>query len=181
MTPTPALATVAAKRGGRRLLTIAAPAAALATFVAGGLIGLYRYVDSYWLYRGFPPPHDPTFVKQEGSFQTIAVRSPAVGGRSQRVVVYLPPGYERTAPQRYPVLYLLHGFPGDPDGFVRTIRVGVVEDTLLAKQQLNACLTEDLSGGATTGCGGLGRLLRKEHRLPNFLEIIDLEESLTAK
>jgi len=136
VTPTPALATVAAKRGGRRLLTIAAPAAALATFVAGGLIRLYRYVDSYWLYRGFPPPHDPTFVKQEGSFQTIAVRSPAVGGRSQRVVVYLPPGYERSAPQRYPVLYLLHGFPGDPDGFVRTIRVGVVEDTLLAKQQL---------------------------------------------
>jgi enterochelin esterase family protein len=34
------------------------------------------------------------------------------------------------------VFYLLHGFPGDPDGFVRTIRVGVVEDTLLAENKV---------------------------------------------
>jgi enterochelin esterase-like enzyme len=51
------------------------------------------------------------------------------------VVVYLPPDYAQST-QRYPVLYLLHGFPGDPAGFVRTVRVGVVEDTLLAKKQM---------------------------------------------
>ena len=34
------------------------------------------------------------------------------------------------------MLYLLHGFPGDPDGFVRTVRVGVVEDTLLAESKI---------------------------------------------
>jgi enterochelin esterase-like enzyme len=52
------------------------------------------------------------------------------------VVVYLPPGYAQDTTRRYPVLYLLHGFPGDPDGFVRTIRVGVVEDTLLAEKKM---------------------------------------------
>jgi enterochelin esterase-like enzyme len=108
----------------------------VALFLAVGLTGLYRYVDSYWLYRGFPPPHDPAFVRQEGTFQTIQVRSAAIGGRSQRVVVYLPPGYDQSSQQRYPVLYLLHGFPGDPDGFVRTVRVGVVEDTLLAEKKM---------------------------------------------
>jgi putative tributyrin esterase len=136
VTPTQAFGSIPGGGAGRRLLASAGPAAALLVFVVGGLVGLFRYVDSYWLYRGFPPPHDPAFVKQAGTFRTIYVRSGAIGGRSQRVVVYLPPGYDGSAPQRYPVLYLLHGFPGNPDGFVRTIRVGVVEDTLLARHRL---------------------------------------------
>ncbi|MGB2876272.1 MAG: alpha/beta hydrolase-fold protein [Gaiellaceae bacterium] len=121
---------------GRRLLSFVALTGAVATFVVVGLVGLYRYVDSFWLYRGFPPPHDPSFVRDFGTFETIRVTSAAIGGRSQRVVVYLPPGYAQTPLQRYPVFYLLHGFPGNPDGFVRTVRVGVVEDTLLAQHQL---------------------------------------------
>ena len=120
----------------RRLLALVAVPGALVLFLAVGLTGLYRYIDSYWLYRGFPPPHDPAFVRQAGTLQTIHVTSAAIGGRSQRVVVYLPPGYDPNAQRRYPVLYLLHGFPGDPDGFVRTVRVGVVEDTLLAENKL---------------------------------------------
>jgi enterochelin esterase-like enzyme len=120
----------------RKPLLFAAPAAAFTLFLSVGLLGVYRYVNSFWLYRGFPPPHDPSFVHQFGTFQTIRVTSSAVGGRSQRVVVYLPPGYANGT-QRYPVLYLLHGFPGNPDGFVRTIRVGVVEDTLLAQNKVS--------------------------------------------
>jgi enterochelin esterase-like enzyme len=121
---------------GHRLFVLAVAAGALLLFLAGGAVGLFRYLDSYWLYRGFPPPHDPAFVKTAGTFQTIHVRSAAIGGRSQRVVVYLPPGYEQSPMQRYPVFYLLHGFPGDPDGFVRNVRVGVVEDTLLAQHRM---------------------------------------------
>ncbi len=29
-----------------------------AAFLAVGALGVYRYVDNYWLYRGFAPPHD---------------------------------------------------------------------------------------------------------------------------
>ncbi|HET7759092.1 MAG TPA: alpha/beta hydrolase-fold protein [Gaiellaceae bacterium] len=121
--------------GIERRLLLPAAAAAVLLFLLVGALGLYRYLDSYWLYRGFPPPKDPSFVKQQGTIQTIHVASPAIGGRSEPVDVYLPPGYA-TSTQRYPVLYLLHGFPGDPAGFVRTVRVGVVEDTLLAKNQM---------------------------------------------
>jgi enterochelin esterase family protein len=117
-------------------LALAAVAAAIVLFIGVGLMGLYRYLDSYWLYRGFPPPHDPAFVRQQGTTETIQVKSAAIGGRSQPVVVYLPPGYDASGTQRYPVLYLLHGFPGDPEGFVRTVRVGVVEDTLLAENKV---------------------------------------------
>jgi enterochelin esterase-like enzyme len=55
-----------------------------------------------------------------GSQHTVMFSSPALGGK-RRAYVYLPPGYD--APQnqrrRYPVLYLLHGFPDRGDGWIR--------------------------------------------------------------
>lgn len=107
-------------------------AAALAAFLAIGLIGAYRYIDNYWVYRGFAPPHDASFVKVRGSAQQISVVSPAIGGRRQPVVIYLPPGYNAHPNMRYPVLYLLHGFPGRPAAFLATVRMGVVQDELVA-------------------------------------------------
>jgi enterochelin esterase-like enzyme len=107
-------------------------AAALAAFVAVGLIGAYRYIDNYWVYRGFAPPHDAAFVKVRGSAEQFRIASPALGGRRQLIDIYLPPGY-RTHPKRhYPVLYLLHGFPGRPAAFLATVRMGVVQDELVA-------------------------------------------------
>jgi enterochelin esterase-like enzyme len=60
------------------------------------------------------------------------VQSAALGGRSQQVEVYLPPGYDSSPTRRYPVIYLLHGFPGRPLAFLLTVRAGVVEDELVA-------------------------------------------------
>ena len=115
-----------APRGGWLVAT------ALATFLVIGLIGAYRYVDNYWLYRGFAPPHDAAFVKNHGSAMQISVTSPALGGRRQPVDIYLPPGYSTHPARRYPVLYLLHGFPGRPAAFLETVRMGVVQDELVA-------------------------------------------------
>src|SRR5438270_8987451 len=106
--------------------------AALATFLAIGLIGAYRYVDNYWLYRGFAPPRDAPFVKVRGTALQISVTSPALGGRRQPVDIYLPPGYAAHPRRHYPVLYLLHGFPGRPAAFLATVRMGVVQDELVA-------------------------------------------------
>jgi enterochelin esterase-like enzyme len=117
-----------------RWLTLVA-VAALATFIAVGFVGVDRYGRNYWLYRGFPPPRDPAYVTQQGTVEPIKVTSPALGGRSQDVYVYLPPGYSRHPNKRYPVLYLLHGFPGRPLAFLLTVRMGVVEDELVAKHQ----------------------------------------------
>jgi enterochelin esterase-like enzyme len=107
-------------------------AAAFATFLVIGSIGAYRYVDNYWLYRGFAPPRDAAFVHEHGSAEQIAVASPALGGRRQLVDVYLPPGYNAHPNRRYAVLYLLHGFPGRPGAFLQTVRMGVVQDELVA-------------------------------------------------
>jgi len=117
-----------------RWLALAAAAAGSA-FLAVGFVGIDRYGRNYWLYRGFPPPRDPAFVTERGTVQHIKVASAALDGRSQDVYVYLPPGYARHPHRRYSVLYLLHGFPGRPLGFLLTVRMGVVEDELVAKQQ----------------------------------------------
>jgi len=102
-------------------------------FVAGGALGVYRYAWNFWLYRGFPPPKDPAFVTTTGTTDEISVRSAALGGRSQQVEVYLPPGYASQPSRRYPVFYLLHGFPGRPAAFLLTVRAGVVDDVLSAR------------------------------------------------
>jgi enterochelin esterase-like enzyme len=117
-----------------RWVALAALAAGSA-FLAVGFVGVDRYGRNYWLYRGFPPPHDPAFVKERGTVQHIKVASAALGGRSQDVYVYLPPGYARQPQRRYSVVYLLHGFPGRPLAFLLTIRMGVVEDELVAKHE----------------------------------------------
>lgn len=118
----------------RHVLALALPVAA--AFVVLGSLGVYRYVDNFWLYRGFAPPRDPAFVKARGTVERFSVKSAALGGRSQRVEVYLPPDYRQDASRRYPVLYLLHGFPGIPEDFPQTVRVGVEEDVLVARHRM---------------------------------------------
>jgi enterochelin esterase-like enzyme len=129
---------MAERRRSRRLTArwvALAVVAAAAAFVAVGFVGIDRYGRNYWLYRGFPPPHDPAFVTVRGSVQHITVASDALGGRSQDVYVYLPPGYAQHPQTHYPVLYLLHGFPGRPLAFLLTVRMGVVEDELVARHE----------------------------------------------
>jgi enterochelin esterase-like enzyme len=118
---------------------MAAMAAVLcAGLVVAGALGAARYVSTFWLYRGFPAPYLPhsVLVHRHGvarqvpvipaSVQQIAVVSPALGGYRDPVDVVLPPGYAAHPRQRYPVLYLLHGFPGEPWNF---LDIGGVQDT----------------------------------------------------
>lgn len=44
--------------------------------------------------------------------------------------LYLPPGFARA--KRYPVVYLLHGMPGDPDEYVNALHIAEVADRLIA-------------------------------------------------
>ena len=94
--------------------------------LGGGLVGTYHYLDNYWLYRGFAPPKDPAYVVQKGRLTGFTFASAALGGRRQPVDVYLPPGYAGHPADRYPVIYLLHGFPGVPSSYFKAGRLGVV-------------------------------------------------------
>jgi enterochelin esterase-like enzyme len=115
-------------------LPAAALAAALFAFLGVGFAGLHGYVDNFLAYRGFAPPREPAFVTRPGTAQRLEVPSAALGGRDQEAYVYLPSGYAQNPDRRYPVLYLLHGFPGRPLAFLQTVQMGIVDDVLTTKE-----------------------------------------------
>jgi enterochelin esterase family protein len=122
--------------------------ALIATFFATGFLGLVRYLDNFWVYRGYPPPREPLSVPR-GMIERISVASPALGGQLQPVLVYFPPGYGAYPAQRFPVFYLLHGFPGRADSFLTTVQMGVREDVLVSTGRARpVILVMPASGGS---------------------------------
>lgn len=134
---------VAASRA-RRWLAATLAAVVIAGLAAAGFVGVSRYVSTFWLYRGFAPPTAPRSVVVSGkgaarrvpvilpTVRNFTVTSPALGGYPDPVYVVLPPGYSNHPAQRYPVLYLLHGFPGQPLAFLNIGQVAAIEATLVA-------------------------------------------------
>jgi enterochelin esterase-like enzyme len=108
-------------------------AAALAAFLAVGLAGARGYLENFLQFRGFAPPRDPAFVTEPGTVQRLELPSAALGGRKQEVYVYLPSGYAEHPQRRYPVLYLLHGFPGRPLAFLETVQLGILDDAFTVR------------------------------------------------
>lgn len=114
------------------------------SFALTGAFGIFRYVDTFWLYRGYAPPSRPSSLTVGqghqrhkvkvgvGTVATISFKSPSLGGRDLSVIVYTPPGYADNPREHYPVLYLLHGFPGSPSQFIDVGDVAVLSDTLIA-------------------------------------------------
>jgi enterochelin esterase-like enzyme len=127
-----------------RWLAMIAAGMVAAVLATGGIVGAARYVTNFWLYRGFSPPSAPRSVVVRGAsgprrvrvilptLQTTTVVSQAVGGYADPIYVVLPPGYAAHPRQRYPVLYLLHGFPGQPWGFLNIGRMATTEAALVA-------------------------------------------------
>ena len=116
-----------------RAAGIGAALAAFAAFLVVGLLGARGYVDNFLLYRGFPPPREPAFVKHPGTLVKVGVPSPALGGRRQETYVYLPPGYASHQHERYPVLYLLHGAGDNQATWTTFGRAHLILDNLLVQ------------------------------------------------
>jgi len=101
-------------------------------FLATGIYGAVAYVHNYSVYRGFPPPSDPSGIATgrlvEDHFQSQAL------GREDSYMVYEPPGFQAMAARgvRFPVLYLLHGTVSNALHYINVGRVGVNLDELLA-------------------------------------------------
>ena len=65
-----------------------------------------------------------------GDVRSHTYRSKSLG-TDRRVTVYTPPGYDRDAQTRYPVVYLLHGANADESAWFRLGRVDQILDNLL--------------------------------------------------
>ena len=78
-------------------------------------------------------PRSFTQVEQEGAGGSLwqgLIPDPAVPALKRPTLVYLPPNAARG--RRYPVLYLLEGFPGSPYEFSDGLRLGEAADTAIA-------------------------------------------------
>lgn len=65
---------------------------------------------------------------------TVAYRyytSPELGARP--VIIYTPPGYEKEAGKKYPVLYLLHGTTDVEETWTKVGRANIILDNLIAQ------------------------------------------------
>ena len=57
----------------------------------------------------------------------------AVAHDNRDYYVYTPPGYDTTGQQKYPVLYLLHGYSDDASGWTAVGRANVILDNLITQ------------------------------------------------
>lgn len=78
-----------------------------------------------------------------GSLDDLQIPAPSLAGNMlgdptiQHVFVYLPPSYKSNTAKRYPTLYLLHGYNGKPEEWVKNgyqgMNLNTEMDTLIAK------------------------------------------------
>jgi len=80
------------------------------------------------------PPSLPWEVNPvpHGTIHHHFYRSSVIGDERD-FYVYTPPGYDGKAKQKYPVLYLLHGFSDDASGWTSVGRAHVILDNLIAQ------------------------------------------------
>jgi enterochelin esterase-like enzyme len=125
--------------------------ATLATALAIGLAAVYGYIDQYVRYRGFGPPISHVAASSQGRIVSFTFASSALAGRIEKPLVYLPAGYASHPATRYPVLYLLHGTPGDPrTAFVNSLHLGPRMDTLAAGHRIRPMLVVMPPGSSST-------------------------------
>ena len=98
----------------RKRVAWAAALVATVCIVVAGIAGAYSYGRNYDLHRGFAVPAQLPHAGK-GRLLTVHFYSAALH-RQADYLVYLPPGYSTR--RRYPVYYLLHGMPGDPQHFL---------------------------------------------------------------
>jgi S-formylglutathione hydrolase FrmB len=71
---------------------------------------------------------------RRGTIQILSLSAPSLGGESRTVRVYLPTSYfdSEAASRRYPVVYLLHGWPGSDGNLFQLGKAAESADELIA-------------------------------------------------
>lgn len=74
-----------------------------------------------------------------------------VTGQHRRCFIYTPPGYDRNARTRYPVLYLQHGSGEDETGWIFQGRANLILDNLIAAGKAKPMILVMENGYASKG------------------------------
>jgi enterochelin esterase family protein len=97
-------------------------------------------------------------------------------GRTRRMHVYTPPGYE-TSTTRYPVFYLLHGAGDCDDSWTSVGRANFILDNLIAANKAKPMIVVMPAGHTTTastgrGAGGAGAAPSRDDFAADFMSDI---------
>ena len=101
---------------------------------------------------GASPLPGATLVDQGPAGGTVwsqNIANPFVPAERRDTQIYLPPDY--SAANRYPVLYLLHGFWGEPSSFVLALHLQDVADELIRQGAVRPFIAVMQPGGPPTG------------------------------
>jgi enterochelin esterase family protein len=82
-----------------------------------------------------------------GNVTAVWYPSPTLG-MSRRMLVYTPPGYDKSK-ENYPVLYLLHGAGGDEEGWINRGRANYIIDNLIAQGKAKPMIVVVTNGTPT--------------------------------
>ena len=93
-----------------------------------------------------------------GEIRRYRFAAPSLDGERRALHVYLPPSYARpeSASKRYPVVYLLHGWPGGDGDWPGKGHAAVILDSLIARRDIPEVIAVMPNGA---GAGPLGRSL----------------------
>lgn len=98
--------------------------------------------------------------------------------RTERIVLYLPPGYEKST-ARYPVLYLVHGSGDTPDSWTNAGHANLILDNLIAGGKARPMIVVMPAGHAVPFGAGRGGPVNNNDLFEQYLtkEVIPTVES----
>ena len=91
-------------------------------------------------------------------------RKSAVLGRTERIVIYLPPGYEKAA-AKYPVLYLVHGSGDTPESWTKAGHANLILHNLIADGKARPMIVVMPAGHAVPFGAGRGGVNANNNQL----------------
>ena len=105
------------------------------------------------------PAHDQDFyaLKDVPHGRVDQVIFPSSNTAAHRAFVYTPPGYEANPTQRYPVLYLQHGWGEDETAWFNQGRANLIMDNLIAEGKTKPFIIVTTYGLTNEGPGPGGR------------------------
>jgi enterochelin esterase-like enzyme len=102
------------------------------------------------------PAAEPRAVA--GAVLHLQMHAPSLGGAQRKVQVYLPPSYSApdSAGRSYPVIYMLHGWPGSEGNWFGLAHGAETADSMIANHTIPEVILVSPNG---SGLGFLGRSL----------------------
>ncbi|HYX49321.1 MAG TPA: alpha/beta hydrolase-fold protein, partial [Ktedonobacteraceae bacterium] len=122
-------------------------------------------------------------IPSTGTIVTDSLVSPALGGQRRTILVYLPPSYNTSFGQnkRYPVLYLLHGSPGQAHDWFTGGKANQSADTLIDLGKIPELIIVSPDGNGQPGATSEWANSYNQHQLIESYVVNDVVNYIDSK